>query len=316
MKNIDIEAGRVSGRFMIEKILPGGERVVAADWFENLVTDNGLNLLGSTSASELTGACGAGAGTTPPANGDSALQSPIGTRTPNVTMTTGPTSTPVDHTWMRKTYTFAIGQVVGNVAELGTFSSTSGGTMFSRALVKDTLGNPTTITVRADEQLVVTYELRKYPPLTDQSGTISITVDGVPTDYNYTIRTANFNNSAHQGPYYWSAAAGFASTLLYAVAFETDALAGVTGYPSGADSASTTNAVSAYTNGTFFRDVAHAWAIGSANFPSGVGSVAFGVLYGIVTYAGYQISFTPKLPKNSSRTLTLPFRLSWGRYAP
>lgn len=312
MKNIDVEAGRVSGRFMIEKILPGGERVVAADWFENLVTDNGLDALASVNASELVLYCGAGAGTTPPSNGDSALQSALGSRSSPATQVTGPTTTLVDHTFLRCVYTFAIGAVVGNVAEIGTFSATTGGTMFSRALIKDTGGNPTTVTVLADEQLVVTYELRKYPPLTDHSGTISITVDGVPTNYNYTIRAANFNTDLAS---YWAAMRPFTAWNVNAYASEAGTLAAIGGQPAGGVQQSS-RAVAAYTPGSFYRDATFTWGIGTANFATGIGTIAFGDVTNYSTGgAGYQISFSPKLPKNATRTLALPFRLSWGRHA-
>lgn len=314
MKNIDVEFGRVSGRFMIEKILPGGERVVAADWFENLVTDAGLDGLGTQSSAALTGACGAGSGTTPPTVGDSGLQSQLGTRAELTAWAAGPATTPVDHTWVRNVYTFNVGQVVGNVAEVGTFSSTTGGTMFSRALIKDTGGNPTTVTVLADEQLVVTYELRKYPPLTDAAGTISITVDGVATNFDYVIRAANFHSNSHQNNYYWAATREFARSGFYAVAFETNTLGGTSGCPVGASARSSQDTTATYVNGSFQRDVAHSWAIAHANFATGVGSVVIGELYGSGGHGGFQISFSPKLPKNSRRTLSLPFRFSWGRH--
>lgn len=53
------------------------------------------------------------------------------------------------------TYQFGIGDVVGNIGEMGLCASND--TLWTFALVRDTDGNPTTITVLEEEQLAVIY---------------------------------------------------------------------------------------------------------------------------------------------------------------
>lgn len=139
----------------------------------NLVLDSGIAIAtaggnGITSNLLLTN-CVVGTGATPPAVTDTALVSQLAV-SPNGVMQSGTYS--YDEigddlsavTVMR--YTFAIGAVVGNISEIGI--RPSGQTnLFSRALIVDGGGSPTTITVTASDQLIVDYTL---------TGTISRTV--------------------------------------------------------------------------------------------------------------------------------------------
>lgn len=64
--------------------------------------------------------------------------------------------------WTRLTRQFGEGVAAGIVAEVGAGWAASGDTLFSRALITDGAGNPTTITVLSDEYLTVIYELRRF----------------------------------------------------------------------------------------------------------------------------------------------------------
>lgn len=89
--------------------------------------------------------------------------------------------------WKRKTFRFAQGAGHGgeNLSEAGVGWGSSGSTLVSRALIVDPDTQvPTTVTPLADEILDVTYELRYYPPLVDD--TDSITLNGV--NYDTTLR--------------------------------------------------------------------------------------------------------------------------------
>lgn len=80
-------------------------------------------------------------------------------------------------------FTFALGAVVGNLSELGV-ASAGGSGLQTRALFKDVLGDPTTVTVTALDQLVITYFVTKNTSMT--TTTSSVMLDGNPIDY--TIR--------------------------------------------------------------------------------------------------------------------------------
>lgn len=64
--------------------------------------------------------------------------------------------------WTRLTRQFGEGVAAGIIAEVGAGWAANGDTLFSRALITDGAGNPTTITVLSDEYLTVIYELRRF----------------------------------------------------------------------------------------------------------------------------------------------------------
>ena len=92
-------------------------------------------------------------------------------------------------------YHFAIGAAAGNLSELGVGWASSGTTLFSRALILDSGGTPTTITVLSDEYLYVTYEHRFYPSETDATGSIVFT-GNIGGTYTYTLRPAQIDSTS------------------------------------------------------------------------------------------------------------------------
>lgn len=164
--------GKLKGIFSIEVIRGNG--LIENYQAPNLVLDSGIaiataNATGITSDSLLTN-CVVGTGATPPAVTDTALVSQLGV-SPNGVRQSGTYSynSGTDEisavTVMR--YAFTLGSIVGNISEIGIRPS-SQTNLFSRALIVDGGGSPTTITVTASDQLIVNYTL---------TGTISRTVN-------------------------------------------------------------------------------------------------------------------------------------------
>lgn len=79
--------------------------------------------------------------------------------------------------WSRSRTSFPNGVAAGNISELATGSSNNNTSACARALVRDESGNPTTITVLADETLVVTWEWRRWWTVAEPH-TIEYEVDG------------------------------------------------------------------------------------------------------------------------------------------
>src|SRR5690606_8691254 len=95
------------------------------------------------------------------------------------------------------------GAVVGNVAEIALCRGTTGTPnnstpIFNRARVVDEMGNPTTITVLSDEFLEVIYEITLYA-IDGATGTLTINIDGTPTDFDYEIRPISMNHAGWWG---------------------------------------------------------------------------------------------------------------------
>ncbi len=74
---------------------------------------------------------------------------------------------------------FDQGAAKGNISEIGVGNNTAGNLLWSRTLILDKNGEPTTITVLDDEYLTVIYELRRYEAIKPSVTTIKYDDDGV-----------------------------------------------------------------------------------------------------------------------------------------
>lgn len=316
----------VAGRFKFEAFKPDangievpGTRRVVADWFDNLITNNGLNLLGAGGNYDtlVLAACRVGTGSTPAAFTDTGLVSHLAATTTQQSNTTGAQGTAPYFGWRRKTFRFALGAVVGNIAEVGIFTALTGGSMFSRALI-EAAGVPTTITILADEQLDVVYELRNYAQVGDTTWGPA-TISGV--DYSGTVRAALVtepgNNGGAWAPGNSNANVGLtqnvSTSTVGAFLRATQTLGPVTGEPAGTryESTSTGRSAASYVADSLYRDHTFVWDLNEGNAPGGVGSLRLTTNFG-----AYQLSITPLIPKDATKRLTLYVRISFGRYTP
>jgi len=81
-------------------------------------------------------------------------------------------------------FKWALGAVVGNLSEIGLGESSSTTSMVTKALIKDSGGNPTTVTVTAADELHVAYTLTMERDLSViDSGTVN--VKGVNIGYTF-----------------------------------------------------------------------------------------------------------------------------------
>lgn len=86
------------------------------------------------------------------------------------------------------TFDFGVGNVVGNITELGV----GGGTLQTRALFKDGGGNPTTIPVLVTDQLIVTYFVTKHVSMVPVTSSVTASNgDIIP----YTLRPCISSNA-------------------------------------------------------------------------------------------------------------------------
>ena len=266
-------------------------------WFKNLVVDQGLDIIGSgTDQTYMLWACIVGTGTGAPSAGQTALQSPIGS----------PSGQPISSDFVNngggdgysgtttKGYAFAQGAVVGTITEVGI--TNSDGTLFSRALILDGGGTPTSVSITSLDQLTMYYRLKVYPQLTDTTG--SVTISG--TTYNYTSRPTyveygggipTTSNSAYVSAY------GAGTTLNPITAR----------YPNGPYVGATFMGWGTYTTGTHYRDFGGTYSISEVTEPI----QAFWVQNSMGT--GPQIVLDAPIPKDNTKTLSITFRFSWGR---
>lgn len=298
-----------------------GSRVLGAAESPNLIVNSGLDRLGATGVVMST--CQVGSGSTAPAATDTALVSLVAA-TSTIVGGTGGTTTYVagspDYMQMVTTFRFAEGAAAGNLSEVAVGWG-SGAAIFSRALILDGGGSPTTITVLSDETLDVTYTIRVYPPTTDVTG--SITLDG--TSYGYTIRPCNVSTSG-TGYYYWDLSYIFSNISINPMRigyrcylYVAGATIGArTGLPSGASTLTDITVTTlSYVPGEFKCRSTLKFELANGNAAGGISAIAFGFGRYSNTYNGcaFQIVFDSPVPKDATKTLRLTFDLTWANAA-
>ncbi len=247
-----------AGWFKIEATRPDGTRRVLADWFPNLILNGGLDRMGENA--DYLNWCQVGSGSTAPVATQTALVNRIaGTDVRQANVNGAQASAPY-YGWYRRTFRFARGVAAGNLSEVGVgWAST--GSLFSRALILDGGGNPTTITVLSDEVLDVTYELRRYPGTVDLTGTVVL--DGVT--HNWVSRAAGVTDSR-----YWARAGIMA--LDWAVSFNGDIGPVTAQNPSGTGGSLSITPL-AYSSGSYTRAATVSAGLNDSNLSGGIRSI-------------------------------------------
>ena len=210
------------------------------------------------------------------------------------------------YVWRRVTKRFAPSGSNANISEVSFGSAANGSTAFNRALIKDSGGNPSTITLLGDEYLDVVYELRIYPPMQDITGTFTPTgIDTAPRSYIVRPRSVG-------GALVYAAINGWGVTNMLADSqfqqsrFYSGDIGTIFSEPSGTRVGFTASfAMDAVgSSGT----VTLTAQLDSANFPAGIRSAV-----GATNSCKYQFQFDPPFMKTADDVFTFSFRHSWGR---
>ncbi len=301
MLNFDLPPVKVAGYFTIST----DQRGVLAE-FPNLITNDGISAMYNSGYLIY---CFVGTGNTPPVVTNTALANRIAATSSTYSSSTinTITSTPPYYAEITKYYEFATGTAAGNLSEVGVgwfISSPSNYGLFSRALILDAEGLPTTITVLPSEVLRVTYTLRLYIPTEDATGTITLGGNVGGTTHNWIMRAARCTDGN-----YWRAGELMAINAVYrpypnypsnprVFAYSSD-IASITGSPSGISRGCTGP------EGTYYYAL---W--GTETGPLSIRSLLVTAFSG----AAYQIQFDPPINKTSLQIFKCGFNHSWGRY--
>lgn len=292
---------KIAGRLRVVAIKPDGTERVLADWFDNLILNTGLDRIGA-SLNAITYAR-VGSGSTPPEVTDLNLQSPVAsTTTVQGAVLFGNTSSAPYYGWIRKTFRFNTGVAAGVLSEIGIGWGTSSGQLFSRALIKNSSGNPISITVLSNEVLDVTYELRLYAPTDDVPYTV--TIGGI--EHTGVVRASRASD------YDWQPSAVFGTSYQPQVTAHSGSIGTILQSPSGTF-ASGSVVLAPYTAGNYYRDFTATFDLNVANFGAG-GVRAF---HSRTAETGsFQFSVSPALLKDANKIMSITLRMSWSRYTP
>jgi hypothetical protein len=292
-------------------VLDGASRKVLREYapFKNLVLDLGLDRMGETGA--LFSHCRIGTGTTAAAAADTQLQSQSAATSNAISSSATNAGSPNYESISTIVFEFALGAVVGNMAEIGAgWTASTASTLFSRARINDSGGSPTTITVLVTEILQATYRVTIYPKLTDDTGTV--TIGGVSYDYTsrrYNAATVLPITTANS----WITAIASPQTF-------SGTLSSTTGSgPTGGAAAISFASADSYTNGTYYNNYNLSASISQGNTAGGIRSIGFNFTDGAGLVIHRQIEFAATsggatIPKDNTKTMTLVIRNSWARY--
>lgn len=291
----------VEGYFRMVAVdaVTGKERLLA-DWFPNIITDIGLNRLGTIENSQAIGVFFVGTGSATPLASDTQMHQYLANSSQNQSSLAGNVTSGSVYTWQRRTNRFAQGAAAGNLTEVGTgwTVGNSANALFSRTLIKDGGGNPTTIVVLPSEFLDVTYELRMYPPASDS--VFNVTIAGVT--HTCTMRQAFIGeNYPGAGAYYSSSGRTSVSN---------GSIGAITGGIGGSQSSAMVSpSATTYSNNSLVRDATWSFGLNDANFSGGISAVQFEC----GGMGKWQCGFSPAIDKTASKLLTLNLRVSWAR---
>lgn len=330
-----INAG-ISGYYTFHKKLPNGDLMPLLDGAKskNLIVDQWLNayksyvndttrvpsntVQGSTNGGySIMRQVAVGTGSTAPTVNDTGLISTLTSKTENNDTTVSNTYSynPETDTFEfvhSKSFPFPLGGVVGNISEVAVFSnnniSTTIDTLVSRALIVDSLGDPSTITLTAEDQLVVTYTMVLQVPRT-----ISFNFSYNAVDYVLEGKLSTTNPEAGTGFSRLLANSVSATSTWYSrptdFSYPSATSSGLNGNNAGWTSLNGAATVSYATplNPSSVRKARIRFPLASSNYVEGIKCFA------PTLTPGWMFKFTPAFPKTANEILEIEFATDFVR---
>lgn len=285
------------GFYKLETLDANGNIKRQTDWIPNLILDQGLLRMGTSS--DYLNVCSVGSGTAVPQPSNTSLQTKIAQSSTASDVVNGAQAEAPYYAYSRRTFTFTAGSVNGLVGELAVGWGGNAGQLFSRALTRNANGTPQAIPVLEDETLRVTYEHRYYPLLSDTVGSIGIS-GAIGGNYEYIIRPSMVSTATH-----WIANNAQNNGSRLSITAYNGEIGGITEQPSG--NRLTMIGVTGTVSGTT-SIFSHSYENANLNVVGGIRSLMFAMGNG-----AWQVQFTPAIPKDADSSLRLQFSHSWGR---
>lgn len=311
----------MAGEFRCVVKRADGSTKIDTGYQENLILNQGLDFFGGGKGTDMMSYCVIGSGNSQPVYTQNKLDTAI-------TGVSGATfSTKYDYDASRDGNLYKTNKVCKysftglnnvNISELGlasVYNSISNYFLCTRALIKDSQGNPTTITVLSGEILDIYYKLWAVYDITDKTGQMSV-LDGVggSVTYNYKTRLANVGLTDA-----FAKNIGFAmETRLMYWELRTSEPVAITSAPYTSDypNSAYPPVASSYTNSSYKRTYTYTAPVSLHNQGNRTLFLTSGLTY---YYILWQIRFgsvanDSPITKTNTQTLSLPIEFSWGRY--
>ena len=296
---------KVKGQYTIEVIQEDGSLKQGAGLntpFDNLLTNTFYASITENTYNANANNIRVGTGSTPPVDSNTALQAQIASADISVSTTYIPALLQGKQSG---TATFATGGVIGNISEVGLFDYD--GRMYSRALIKDANGDPTTITLTATDQLRVTYTIVTYLLNTTLSGKVTVTRDGVNESYPWVFYPAGMSESYGPVPIFNFSSNTWGSVFTIGYTSADPAINKHLLYPTLSVSQDAGIQTQSYNGTTKTKSITVRWGVGT-NFPNGVN--IYRPFNGDDGSFGYFYFPTP-IPKSATQSISLTFTYSF-----
>ena len=311
----------MAGEFRVVVKRADGSTKIDTGYQKNLILNQGLDFFGGGKDTNMMSYCVIGSGNSQPVY----TQNKLDTAIKGVSGATF--STKYDYDASRDGNLYKTNKVCKysftglnnvNISELGlasVYNSISDYFLCTRALIKDSQGNPTTITVLSGEILEIYYKLWAVYDITDKTGQMSV-LDGVggSVTYNYKTRLASVGLTDA-----FAQNIGFAmeTRLMYWELRASEPVA-ITSAPYTSDypNSAYPPVASSYTNSSYKRTYTYTAPVSLHNQGNRTLFLASGLTY---YYMLWQIRFgsvanDSPITKTNTQTLSLPIEFSWGRY--
>lgn len=318
--NIKLPSVKLGGRFRLVTSKDAECKQIVEDtgFFDNLITNTGMNRIGTVTTTSASTAvvfntlCGrfvVGSGSAEPQFTDTALQSPVAFASTDPERVSE--SSNYDRGWYEITvrHQFGQGQAAGNLSEIGIQLTNTSGPLWSRALILDGSGNPTTITVLPDDFLTCYYTLRIMIPKEDAVFNIDVDYDEdgiVPTVV--TGRPLNANSSAISTG--WGLSPMYTGNINSPLAYSGGLNAPTAVVPLGSAVGGLITESSTYppyVQDSFERFYTISLSLSQLNSPE-IRTVLARRMLGY-----WQLEFDPPLQKDDTQTMSITFGYSWAR---
>ena len=306
----------MAGEFRAVVKRADGSTKIDTGYQKNLILNQGLDFFGGVNGSYMMAYCVIGSGNSQPVYTQNKLDTAVlGVSGANYSTKydyNASTDGSLYKTNRVRKYSFS-GLSNVNISELGlasTYSNTSTYFLCTRALIKDSQGNPTTITVLSGEILEIYYKLWAVYDTTDKTGTLNL-LDGVGGSiaYNWKVRLALVTDNLS-----YTSRLGYVLTFVSNrfTTFNTGDLTAITTSPSGSELNFLSDNLKPYVANSYKRVIETPLTVSEEN--KAIRSYTLSTSMGTYQIRFGSVANDSPINKTNTQTLSIPVEVSWGRY--